>query len=104
MTALVVFVIAGLVVYACRSAFVLVVGDRHLPEQVERSLGFVGPSVLAALVASYLTAHRGISGFAHDAPAVAGTVVALVVARWRRSFAPAFVAAMATYAVVATLR
>lgn len=103
MIALLVFVVAGLAVYACRSVFILVIGDRHLPAQVERSLSFVGPVVLAALITSYLTADRGAAAFARDLPAVLGTVAGIVVARWRRTFLSAFVAAVATYWITAAI-
>jgi branched-subunit amino acid transport protein len=94
-TALVVFVVAGLGTYAARAVFIVAVGDRRLPAPVERALPYLGPAVLAALCSSLLTADRGAGGFLRDTPELVATLVALAVAWRTRNFIAPLFAAMA---------
>lgn len=99
MTPIVVFAHAGLGTYAARAVFIVSVGDRHLPEGVERALRNVGPAVLAALTASLLTADR-LPEFLVSVPEVAGVVAGVVVAVWRRGLIPAFIAGVGVFAAL----
>lgn len=94
MTALLVFVVAGIGTYAARSAFVLALGDRTLPPLLERALRNVGPAVLAALTASLLVSD-GVGAFVTDLPKVASAVVAVYVAWRTRHFLWTFGAGLA---------
>ncbi|MDY7106438.1 MAG: AzlD domain-containing protein [Actinomycetota bacterium] len=103
MTALLVFVVAGLGTYAARAVFIVGVGERPLPARVERALPYLGPAVLAALVSSLLTAERGAGGFLRDTPEVVATLVALVVAWRTRNFLASLLSAMAALWIVQAL-
>ena len=41
---------AGLMTFASRFVMIGLVGDRHVPEWLQRLLAFVGPSVLAVII------------------------------------------------------
>lgn len=94
MSALVVFVVAGIGTYVARGVFVLAVGDRTLPPLLERALRNVGPAVLAALTASLLVSD-GVGAFVSDVPEVASAVVAVYVAWRTRHFLWTFGAGLA---------
>lgn len=93
MTAWIVFAVAGAGTYLARSVFILAVGDRRLPEAVERALGNVGPAVLAALITS-LVLTDGIVDFVTNLPEVSAIVAAVFVAWRTRNFIWTFVAGM----------
>lgn len=95
MSAYAVFALAGLGTYLARTSFILMVGDRPLPDAVERALRNIGPAVLAALTASLLTTD-GVADYLTDLPETVATVVAVATAWWTRRFVVSFVAAMAT--------
>lgn len=100
MTAFAVILLAGIGTYAARSVFILGVGDTELSPQVERSLRFVGPAVLAALAASLLTSPDGVAAFVSDIPTLGGSLVAGATA-WRfRRFDLSFVAAAAVFFIL----
>ena len=93
MTALIVFVLAGIGTYAARSSFILVVGNRRLPLTVERFLANIGPAVLAALATSLLLTD-GAATYLTNAAEVSATVAAIVVAWRTRNFIWTFAAGM----------
>jgi branched-subunit amino acid transport protein len=97
-----VFALAGLGVYLARASFIVVVGDRALPEWAERLLRNVGPAVLAALITSLLLTD-GPAAFFTDAGQVAAVAVALIVAYRTRNFAWTFAAGMAVFWTVSGL-
>lgn len=45
------FVFGGLVTYAQRASFLLILGDRALPAPIQRALRYVAPAAFAAIVA-----------------------------------------------------
>ncbi len=94
MIAYLVMFLAGVGTYLARSSFILAVGERRMPDAVERALRNIGPAVLAALTASLLTSD-GLGEYLTDVPEVIATGVGVGVAWWRRSFVAAFVAAIA---------
>ncbi len=96
MSPLLVFVLAGIGTYTARAVFIVAVGDRHLPEKAERLLRNVGPAVLAALTASLLTAGR-LPEFAGSLPEIAGVAAGILVAVWRRSLFPTFIAGVTVW-------
>ena len=96
MTAFVVFALAGLGVYLARASFIVLVGNRVLPDWAERLLGSVGPAVLASLITSLLLTD-GIEEFATDPAQVGAVLVAIPVALKTKSFVWTFVAGMVVY-------
>ena len=96
MTAFVVFLLAGLGVYGARASFIVLVGERVLPDWAERLLRNVGPAVLAALITSLLLTD-GIEAFITDPAEVVAVVVAVPVALKTRNFAWTFIAGMAVF-------
>lgn len=93
MTAWIVFAVAGLGTYLARAVFILAVGDRKLPDSVERALGNVGPAVLAALITS-LVLTDGVVDFLTNVPEVSAVVIAVFVAWRTRNFIWTFLAGM----------
>lgn len=78
----VVLVLVGLGTYALRAAFLLRAEERS-PKALERYLPYVGPAVLAALVAPGLLAPRGSVSTAESGSAVAAAVLAWLL--WHRT-------------------
>ena len=103
MTALWVFVLAGIGTYAARAVFIVGVGDRELPPVVERGLLYVGPAVLAALTASLLTSPDGVAAFLENVPEVAGSIVGVAAALRFRRLDVSFVAAMTVFFALTAL-
>jgi branched-subunit amino acid transport protein len=102
MTAWIVFAVAGIGTYLSRGLFILMVGDRVLPEKVERGLRNIGPAVLAALTASLLTTD-GLGVFLTSVPEVAAMVTGVIAGLWRRSFTASFTAAIIVWAALSFL-
>ena len=94
MTAYVVFLLAGIGTYVARAFFIALVGERRLPDRVERGLRNIGPAVLAALTASLLTSD-GVAEYVTNPPEVAASVVAVTVSWLTRRYVVSFIAAMA---------
>lgn len=93
MTAWLTFTVAGVGTYLMRALFILVVGDRSLPEPVEQALRNVGPAVLAALTTSLLL-DGGVVAFVTNVPEVGSVAVAVFVAVRTRNFLWTFLAGM----------
>lgn len=82
MRALALFAVAGVGTYLLRASLVVLLGRVALPFRVERSLRYIAPAVLAAIVAPALVAPDGV--FAPADPRVFAGVLAGVAAwRWR---------------------
>lgn len=43
-------IIAGMLTYAARFSMIGLIGDRPIPQSMRKLLGFVGPSVMAAII------------------------------------------------------
>ena len=71
----------GLGTYLSRASFILLLGNRAVPERVEKALRNVGPAVLAGLVASLLVGGDGFSGL-RPSPELVALVAATLIA-WR---------------------
>lgn len=69
----------GVMTYAMRASVIVALGDRQLPDAVERSLRYVGPSVLAALAIN-LAAGSSDGGISITWVEVAALVAAVLVA------------------------
>ena len=69
------FILGGLVTYAQRASFLLVLGDRELPQPVQRALRYVAPAAFAAIVAPRVFDSVSLSEFtAPDARLLAAVV------------------------------
>ncbi len=101
MTALLAILVVGLGTVASRSVFIVGLANRQIPAPVLRTLEYVGPATLAALIASMLTAEGG--GSAIGWPEVAGLAAAVAVALRLRNLTLVLVAGMAAYWVVGAL-
>lgn len=89
---LVATVVVGIGTYLMRSGFILAVADRHFPPRVREGLGYVAPSVMAALVVSLTLEGSSPAGWVELAAILVGGVVG-----WRtRSLPAVLVAGMAT--------
>lgn len=102
MTAFLVFLFAGIGVYLARASFIVLVGDRVLPDWAERLLRNVGPAVLAALTTSLLLTD-GVVEFVTDPAEVIAVVVAIPVALRTRNFAWTFAAGMIVFWIVRSI-
>lgn len=102
MTAFLVFLLAGIGVYLARASFIVIVGERLLPDWAERMLRNVGPAVLAALITSLLLTD-GIVAFVTDVAEVVAVLVAIPVALKTRNFAWTFAAGMVAFWIVRAL-
>ena len=102
MKAFLVFLFAGMGVYLARASFIVLVGERVLPDWAERMLRNVGPAVLAALITSLLLTD-GVVEFATDPAEVSAVIVAVTVAFKTRNFAWTFLAGMLVFWVVQAL-
>ncbi len=69
------FILGGLVTYAQRASFLLVLGDRSLPVAIQRALRYVAPAAFAAIVAPRIFDSVSLSEFtAPDARLLAAIV------------------------------
>ena len=75
---------AALVTYASRAVGIVFLAERRVPLVLERALRYVGPAVLAALVAS-IAAGDGGTTVSLDLAEVTALTVAALVAWWRRN-------------------
>lgn len=85
-------VVIGIGTYVMRSSFILALADRDFPPVVREGLGYVAPSVMAALVVSLALDGSSPAGWIEMAALVMGGLVG-----WRtRSLPWVLVAGMAT--------
>ncbi len=69
------FVLCGLVTYAQRASFLLILGDRSLPAPIQRALRYVAPAAFAAIVAPRIFDSVSLSEFtAPDARLLAALI------------------------------
>ncbi|MDH4276843.1 MAG: AzlD domain-containing protein [Acidimicrobiia bacterium] len=69
------FLLGGLVTYAQRASFLLILGDRSLPAPVQRALRYVAPAAFAAIVAPRIFDSVSVSEFtAPDARLLAAVI------------------------------
>ena len=78
----IIMIAAGLATYSMRLAFIQAYGRRRIPEWMRRSLRYVPPAVLTAIIFPELLMHNGGLEFsAGNFRLVAGMIAALVA--WR---------------------
>ena len=77
-----IFIIAGLLTYATRLSFILLIGRQPVPTVLRRILRFIPPSVLTAIIFPELFMKDGAPNFSlGNARLLAGVLAALVA--WR---------------------
>jgi branched-subunit amino acid transport protein len=98
MKAMLVILAVGIGTYISRAAFVVGLANRRIPPLMLRSLEFVGPAVMGALVVSLLLDPTG--RLAVGPPEAAGLVAGGVTVYFKRSFPLAAIAGMTAFWVV----
>lgn len=93
MRELAVFAAAGVGTYLARAVFILMVGDRPLSKEVERTLRNVGPAVLSALTTSLLLGSQPLD-YLTNLPQLLATAGAVFVAWRTRNFLLTFAVGM----------
>ena len=89
------------VMLACRCLPLLLLGDRRLPERVERAIGLIPVAAFTALVANDLVQPDALAGDPHGSMVLmASSAVVLVVARKTGSLVWCAVVGMAVYALL----
>lgn len=99
MSAFLAVLVVGLGTFVSRGAFILGLAHRRIPDGVLRTLEYVGPATLAALVVSLLTSEGGGVGW----PEAAGLAAAVAVALKVRNLVLVLAAGMAAYWLVGWL-
>ena len=97
MTALLVVVVSGAVIFGLRSSLVIVFGQRTVPAGVRRASSYVLPAMMAALAAGALVPAKG--GLPDPALVIVAVVGVLASLRFR-SIAWPFLAGLAAYGVL----
>ncbi len=95
MNALLSILVAGLGTYFSRSVFIIALANRRIPRNLSLAMEYVGPSVLAALVASLLSTPSASGG--PGAPELLALAVAILLAWKTRRHLLTLAGAMATF-------
>lgn len=77
-----VVIVAGVITYLIRLSFILLLGDRDIPELFGRALRFVPPAVLSAIIFPELLIHEGSLSLSIGNPRLIAGILAALVA-WR---------------------
>lgn len=95
MSALLAIILAGIGTYFLRGVFVLTLADRQFPPLVLRTLEYVSPAVMGALIVSMLTTSEGAVTL--GAAELGGLATAALVAARTRNHIYALLMAMSVY-------
>lgn len=90
-------VLVGLGTFLSRALFILGLAHRTIPPAVLRTLEYVAPATLAALIAAMLTTSGSEAGGGVSLPEVAGLLAAIGCALWTRSLSVVLVVGMVAY-------
>jgi branched-subunit amino acid transport protein len=79
----IVMIMAGVMTFAARFSMIGLLGDRQIPESLKRLLGYVGPAVMAAIIAPEVLVVDGLITIMDNPriPAFAGAAVVAVLSR-----------------------
>ena len=77
-----VVIVAGVITYLIRLSFILLLGDRDIPELFGRALRFVPPAVLSAIIFPELLIQEGSLSLSIGNPRLIAGILAALVA-WR---------------------
>lgn len=93
--------LTGLGTYGSRAVFIIALANRHIPAQVRLAMEYVGPAVMAALVATMLISPEGevVIGIAE----VAALGAAAALARTARNHLVTLAGAMVVFWVLRVL-
>jgi branched-subunit amino acid transport protein len=97
MTAFIVVVASGAVIFGLRSSLVMVFGERTVPAGVRRASGYVLPAMMSALAAGALVPAKG--GLPDPRLVIVAVVGVLASLRFR-SIAWPFLAGLAAYGLI----
>lgn len=75
----------GLLTFAIRLSFIYLYGKFHIPEVVRRSLRFVPPAVLSAILVPELLYHSGTLDVSLGNDRLIAGLAAIVVGWWRKN-------------------
>ena len=92
-----VMVICGLATFAIRATFIILVGQREIPELLRRALHFIPPAVLTAIILPELVLPRGSLDLSLTNPNLLAGIVAVLVAWRTRSVLLTIVVGMAVF-------
>ena len=92
-----VMVICGLATFAIRATFIILVGQREIPELLRRALHFIPPAVLTAIILPELVLPRGSLDLSLTNPNLLAGIVATLVAWRTRSVLLTIVVGMAVF-------
>lgn len=95
-------VAAAVVTYSSRAIGIFMLAERRVPLVIERALRYVGPAVLAALVASIAAGDDGAAP-SLDVPEALALVAAALVAWWRRNVLWSLGAGLGTFWIALAL-
>jgi branched-subunit amino acid transport protein len=92
--------IAGIVTYATRLSFILLVGQRQVPPLARRALRFVPPAVLTAIIVPEIMLQNGqLAITPGNARLLAGLLAILVAWRTRNALLTIVVGMLALWAI-----
>ena len=92
-----VMIISGLATFAIRATFIILVGQREIPELLRRALHFIPPAVLTAIILPELVLPRGSLDLSLTNPNLLAGIVAVLVAWRTRSVLLTIVVGMAVF-------
>jgi branched-subunit amino acid transport protein len=78
-------VAGGLLTFAIRLSFIYLFGRIQIPEMIRRSLRFVPPAVLSAILVPELVIHAGRLDLSLGNERLLAGLVAIAVGLWRRN-------------------
>ena len=92
-----VMIISGLATFAIRATFIILIGQREIPQQLRRALYFIPPAVLTAIILPELVLPKGQLNLSLANPNLLAGIVAVLVAWRTRSVLLTIVVGMAVF-------
>jgi len=89
-----VMLVGGLITFAIRFSLIYLFGRIHVPETMRRSLHYVPPAVLSAIIFPELFLHDGMLNLSLDNTRLLAGLIAIVVAWFSRNTLITIVAGM----------
>ena len=89
-----VMLVGGLITFAIRFSLIYLFGRIHIPETMRRSLHYVPPAVLSAIIFPELFLHDGVLNLSLDNTRLLAGLIAIVVAWFSRNTLITIVAGM----------
>jgi branched-subunit amino acid transport protein len=89
-----VMLVGGLITFAIRFSLIYLFGRIHVPEAMRRSLHYVPPAVLSAIIFPELFLHEGVLNLSLDNTRLLAGLIAIIVAWFSRNTLITIVAGM----------